>query len=344
MAQPEPPSQPSPPSAPGIDIGGLVNGIVNGLLDGLRTMVQDWAAGLPEVMLGGVRETISRFWHALWGSGANLLATPFALTIDFGPARILGRELTTTVYAITVLAVALLGLRIIWRTLSNKGGALDDAVNGVLFGAFLSGLSTLIVGQAFLLTGLASDAIGRIDYRPAFEPHTLLSIGPDILFGIVTLVVMIIYGWKLMVRAAYRIVLLMILGPFAPVAGILWAIPQTRWVSILYWVTLGGWLAGGFLAIGVISLAVQLGTIGNTSGLLSLIFGVALVQVAHDLMAILPKGAGSMSVGSPFSLITGVTVGSAAVGAAAGIAGAGAVGGATAGALPAGDASGYGYD
>lgn len=341
-----------------IDFGPLVQGF----LDGIKQMVEDWISALPDMILGWIADQVMRLWQGIWFSGINVLATPFDLTIDFPPASVLGHALGTLTYSITLLAVALLALRILWGNITGRGGMLQDAVNGVLFGVFLAGTSTLIVGQAFLLVGIASDAIGRLDYRPSFEPHTLLSIGPDLVLGLFTLAVMIVYGWRLMVRGAYRVVLLMFLAPFAPVAGALWAIPQVRWVSILYWVTLGGWLAGGFLAIGAVSLAVQLAVFGNAAGgLLTLVFGVALLQLAYDLMAILPKGAGGgIQVGSPFGALLGMaggfamgavaggaaagaTAGGGAAGASGGGGGGGLGGGGAVAALSSGETAGYGY-
>ena len=350
--QPEPTPEPPPSGGGGpvtinFDIGRLVEGIVNGFREGLNA----WSQEILINILNTINEGIAVVWNGIWDSGANLLATPFALTIDFGPAKLLGVELFLVIYGILMLSVVLLGVRNMWRVMSGGGGALSDAVNGVLLGAMLATASTLIIAQAFMLTGLASDWVGRLDYRPALDAQNLLTIGPSLVLGLFTLVVMIVYGWKLMVRAAYRIVLLMFLTPWAPAASALWAIPQTKWIATLYWVTVGGWLAGGALAIGAISLGVQL-ALNNTNGVLALIFGVALVQIAHDLMAILPKGAlGGISVGSPFGAAFSAVLGGAAGGAiggavggsAGGFGGASGGGGVVAGALPSGDEPGFGY-
>jgi hypothetical protein len=211
----------------------------------------------------------------------------------------------------------------------------------------MASVSAFIVAEAFWLCGLASDALGRMSYKPGFDPQTLLSLGPSLFLGAFTLGVMLVYGWKLMVRAAYRIVLLMFMAPFAPVAGACWAIPQLRFVTVWYWHTLGGWLAGGALAIAAVSLGVQLATVGNTNAILSLIFSVALIQVAYDLMNVFTGGAGSMNVSSPLGTIFRVAATAGAVGAVAGGAAVteSAVGGNFAiGALPgAGESAGLGY-
>jgi hypothetical protein len=323
--------------------------LIQGFVDGIKKLVESWVSALPNMIIDWIAEQVMKFWNGIWSSGFNLLATPFGLTIDFPPTVILSSQFGKIAYSITLLALALLALRIMWANLSGQGGMLGDAVNGVLFGMFLAGSATLIVGQAYVLVGIASDAWGRFDYRPSFEPHTLLSIGPSLVLGIFTLLVLIFYGWKLMVRAAYRVMLLAFLTPIAPAAGALWAIPQLRWVSVLYWVTWGGWLAGGFLAIGAVSLAVQLALFSEENGLWRLVGTVALMQLAYDLMGMLPKGAiGGIQVGSPFSSMIraagGFAMGAVAGGAAAGAAASGASGGGGAvGALPSGSPGGYGY-
>lgn len=343
------PEAPAAQAAPviNIDFGGFARQII----DGIRDLILAWAQMLPGLIMAQISEWIGALWNALWDSGLNIFATPFALTIDFPPARYLREEITAggVVYGITVLAIVLLALRNIWGTLTGSGGAVHDTVNNVLLGFILAGSATLIIAQGFHLAGLASDAIGRIDYRPSFEPNNLLTIGPNLIIGIFTIAVMLFYGWKLIVKGAYRVILLMFLTPLAPLAGACWMIPQIRWVSVLYFVTMGGWLAGGFLAIGAISLAVQIALVDSSNGILKLVFGVALLQVAADLMSILAKGGGSLGVPSPLGMMLGLAGGAAAAGAVAGAAAGGAASGGgmanAVGALPAaGEASGYGYD
>lgn len=326
-------NDPNPPSSGGggIDIGWLVDGIVHGLLNGLGEVLNNFAGGLWVNFINALGDGINQLWQSIWGSGANLLATPFALTVDYPPARLLGAELAMIVYGVTSLAIVLLALRNLWRSFSGGNSSINDAFSGVLVGIMLAGAATLIISQAYLLTGLASDEIGQFNYVPAFDAHALISIGPAFVVTVVTILLMMIYGFRLMLRAAYRIVLLMFLTPFAPIAGILWAIPQLRWVSTLYFVTIGGWLAGGFLAIGAISLGVQIAAFESGGSFLVLVFGIALVQLAYDLLAILPRAAfGAINTNQLHLGFSGAAVGAAAV--AAGAAGAGATGAAAAGA------------
>jgi len=115
----------------------------------------------------------------------------------------------------------------------------------------------------------------------------------------------------------------------------------------MYWVNFGGWLAGGFLAVAALSMGVQLATIGNTNPMVSLVFSVALMQLAYDLMAWLPGAfTGGLSIrgGDPAG---GGGIPAIATGAAvAGVATAGVAAPAVAsfaGALPSGESPGLGY-
>lgn len=343
MQEQPPPQQPAPPDIH-IDLGPIVDGVVNGL----RQVLTDLVNQIPNMMLKAINSGLSDLWNGLWDSGANLLATPFALTVDFPPARFLGANLFILIYSIALLSVILLGLRSIWASMTGTQHFASDALNGVLMGIMLATSGAFIIATAFMLTGFASDAIGRLSYRPVMDPQSLLTVGPNFILAALTFVIMFIYGWKMFVRAAYRLTLLMFATPFAPVASALWGIPQLRWVASFYWKLMGGWLVGGFLAIGAVSLGVQI-AFGGSNAVLGLIFGVALMQLAHDLMAILTPGGGGMSVGSPFGSMLNAAGGAAAVAAVGGAAAAGMAAtsassmASVAGALPSGDSGGYGY-
>ena len=334
--------QPGPPPTPSINID--FSGFVEGIVNGIREVLTGWANQLPEQVQPYIVQGISSVWDDFWHSGANILATPFELTNGFPPAIRLGADLDHVIPGITALAVALLGFRILWRIMQGKSGNVqEDLFSSVLLGVVLSGVSVTILIAGFSLARVAADSFGRFNYLPSMGSQAAMH---NFVFWVITLVLMMFYGWRLFVRGAYRIVLLMFLAPFAPVAGILVAIPQVRWVAMLYWVTMGGWLAGGALALGALSLGLQLATIGNTNPLVSLIFGVALMQLAHDLMAWLPRSfTGSGFNGSPSWSDAGGAFRIPAVGAVmAGAAAAPAAAATVAGALPAaGDTGGYGY-
>lgn len=334
-------------NGPGIDVGALVNGIVNGILDGFQTILITWTQSLPKLFADALNEDIRKAWNDIWSSGANLFATPPELTIAFLPGVQLWLGTQTLVYGIIVIAIALLALRNILRTITGHGGTLDDAVNGILLGSLLAGASFMLMTLAFQMTRLASDAFGRFSYAPTMPSSN----NPSIALGIVTLIVIFVYSFRLWIRAAYRLVLVMFLAPFAPIAGALWAIPQTKWITVLYFVTMGGWLAGGFLALGALSLGVQLATIGNTNGIVSLIFGVGLVQLAYDLMGLLPKAfTGQPATGGPgfraFNFMggaIGADAASAAVGGGAVAAGAAGSAGTALAVAGGNELAGFGY-
>jgi len=337
MAQEAPPQQPGP--GPGIDIGGLVEGIVNGF----REILTGWANDLPGQAATQSEPFIRQAWQQFWFSGVNVFGTPLELTWGFPAGQHLGRELFAIVPAIAALAVSLWCLRTAWGVITGNGNAVADAFGNVMFGIFVAMISTSLVGLAFLAVIEASAAIGNINYAPSiFSPGAFANFA----FWIVAILVMLWYGWRLFVRGAYRIVLLMFLAPWAPLAGILFSIPQTRWAARLYFVNLGGWLVGGFLAVAALSMGVQLATIGNTNPMVSIVFGAALMTLAHDLMGWLPSafsnspgGFGNPNGGGPVSVPVVAAAGAAvATGGVATVAMP-----AVAGALPAGESPGLGY-
>ena len=356
MQDAPPTDPPAPPSGPpdvhvNVDLSGIVEGIVNGVVNGVHDLLFSWGDQLPTRVQPAITEGLTHLWDDLWHSGVNILATPEELTLLFPPAIALGARMVVILGGVAALAVVLLLLRILWRIMQGKGGVQEDVVSSILLGVILSTASWSILLVAFALCSRASDSFGRFDYSPAMWTQAAMG---NFLFWGVTVGIMLFYGWRLFVRAAYRIVLLMFMSPFAPLASLLVAIPQTRWVAVLYWVTVGGWLAGGALALGALSLGVQLATIGNSNPLVSLIFSVALIQLAHDLMAWLPKSfTGSALHGSaswsdawgPAGAAMGVggAVAGAGVGAGA-VASAASAAGSVAGALPSGaDVPGLGY-
>lgn len=356
MAQAADPT-PTPPSGPpdvhvNIDLSGIVEGIVNGVVNGIHDLLFSWGDSLPARIQPAIAQGLTNLWDDVWHSGVNIMATPQELTLLFPPAIHLGAEMVVMLGGIAAVAVVLLLLRILWNTMRGKGAVTDDMLSSILLGTILATASWSILLVGFALTSRLSDAFGRFNYAPSMLTQAALG---NFVFWAVTIGVMLFYGWRLFVRAAYRIVLLMFLSPFAPVASMLIAIPQTRWIAVLYWVTIGGWLAGGALALGALSMGVQLATIGNNNPVVSLIFAVALMQLAHDLMALLPKAFSGVALhGSPsWSDAAGPvsTAGSAAaaagVGAAVGVgvaASAASTAGSVAGALPSGsDMPGLGY-
>jgi len=344
-----------------IDIGGLAQAIVNALI----TSVTNLVSPLPQHFVEWLAIQFNNFGVTLWSSGVYLLATPEDITENYLPAVHLGNALHVFVPAIGGVAVILLGCRVIWRSIAGGASVLDDMFNGVLFGFILASASWIVLSGAYDMVVAASKAFSDIDYSSNFDPRhfdgigDITNIGASFIVSIVAIVVMIFYGWKLMVRSAYRLVLLMFLTPFAPVASALIAIPQTRWVARAYWITVAGWLVGGFLAIGAISLGLQI-AVHQLGGLFTLVYSVALVQLAYDLMVILPAwGFGNLTVALPHannSALTGATaavvgaatgagVGAAVAGGAGAAAGAsGALGTAGVGALSSGFALGPGYN
>jgi len=125
-----------------IDFSGLAQAII----DGIRSLVESWLSALPQMIVDWIADQMMKLWNGIWFSNFNLLATPFALTIDFPPYMVLSQQLGMVVYSIFALSVALLALRMLWSNISGSGSIRSDAVNGVLFGVILASIAGLIVG------------------------------------------------------------------------------------------------------------------------------------------------------------------------------------------------------
>lgn len=313
-----------------IDLGGLAQAIVNALISGLQSLL----APLPEQFAIWLSDQLNEFWLGIWHSGANLFGTPLGLTIDYPPSVDLSVALGALVPAIAVLAAAVLGLRTIWNSMAAKPDHLrTDLTHNLFLGLFLASASVILLRQAFQLAQIATDAFGLFNYRPDFDPHDITNFTTDFLITVVGVILMIIFGFRLMLRGAYRLVLLMACTPFAPVASIMWAFPSLRWIASRYWITVGGWLVGGVLAVAIVSLGVQItADERGGGGVLALFFPVALVMLAHDVMVWIPQwGTGRVDISRPGLPGSWQYAGAAAAGGAAGMA-AGAAGGAASGA------------
>lgn len=276
-----------------IDVGALAQAIVNALINGLLNLLQD----VPHNFLLWLADQLNTFWDDIFRSGINVLGTPLELTEDYGPAVDLGHALRALVTPIAVIAVALLGLRALWRSFSGglHGSTQNDVVQGVLFALLLSTSSVFILAWAYQLISLASIAFGRFEYRTDFDPRDITNMQSDLMVTVFTILLMMIFGLKLVLRGAYRLILLMFLTPFAPIASICWAIPQLRWIASAYWVTIGGWMAGGILALAAVSLGVQIAAFDTFGPLWTVAASVSLLQLAYNMMTWLPEWAGSQA-------------------------------------------------
>jgi hypothetical protein len=97
---------------------------------------------------------------------------------------------------------------------------------------------------------------------------------------------LIYFGVRLSVRLAYGLFRLLVALIFGPVALILWAIPQTEWVTWFWLRELVGWATTPLLVTACLAMAVPLAS-GRDGVLAAAVFGIAGMQAAYDLVGLL---------------------------------------------------------
>src|SRR2546423_9463197 len=164
-------------------------------------------------------------------------------------------------------------------------------------GAFLGGAGWLIADQIIITFGKISSAFGRGTFvdAPKFGLNTALVELLTLPVTVILAVIALIFVGRLAYRFSYRTVLLGFLAPFAPIFGAFFGIPLLRPIASLYWWTYAGWAAGGILAVGALSLGVQV-AFGH-QGIWGYLFGLAVLGLAHDIVPWL--GRGSLSAPTP---------------------------------------------
>ena len=97
-------------------------------------------------------------------------------------------------------------------------------------------------------------------------------------------VLWLLLGWfaiRLMIRLAYGLFRFLIALVFGPVALILWAIPQTEWVTSFWMREFVGWATSPLLVVVALAMAIPLAT-GQAGFLGAVIFGIAGLQAWFD--------------------------------------------------------------
>jgi hypothetical protein len=101
--------------------------------------------------------------------------------------------------------------------------------------------------------------------------------------------VLLYYGLRLLIRLAYSLFRLLVALVFGPVALILWAIPQTEWITTLWVRELLGWGTTPLLVAACLAMALPLAT-GRSGFLAAAAFSIAGLQAAYDLVGLLSFG------------------------------------------------------
>jgi hypothetical protein len=97
---------------------------------------------------------------------------------------------------------------------------------------------------------------------------------------------LIFFAVRLLIRTGYGLFRFLVALVFGPAAIILWAIPQTEWLTSVWLHELIGWGITPLLVVVCLALAIPLAA-GQSGFLGAFVFGIAGLQAAHDLVGLL---------------------------------------------------------
>jgi hypothetical protein len=254
----------------------------------------DWQTLIPQLVgyftdaLGNWLQTIShKTLDGLWNGDHNVLAsTPLDLTWSFGPVHAQLADVQTGARAVLVFALILLGPRGMLGGLIQTD-VLGEFARGVLSAVILLACFPLVVPLAI---GLVNQAAASIAGGAGLGSYVATSGGfSDPMIQGVLFIILAFFAVRLLIKSIWRIGFLAVLLPVGPLACVLYAVPQTRWVLGWWARTWGGMLLAQIPA--VFALSVGLGMFAGQGGSISgVVWSIAFLQLATDLYSIVPFG------------------------------------------------------
>jgi hypothetical protein len=323
-----PPQQPAPNINISIDLTGLANLIWQSFLDhlgdvgaavwqGIRDHIGEIGLAIWVPLQQTLQQSARAVWDGVWGSSANFVTQlPADLTYNFGPYRAIAADPLALAVGGATLALVLLGLRTLLGAMVGRDSVITH-VTGRLIPAVLMTLAypVLIVTGVGLLNSAAT-GLGQVPIGDALAAPNTSNPGLLIPFAVLWLL-LIYYAIRLLIRLAYSLFRLLVTLVFGPVALILWAIPQTEWVTWFWLRELLAWATTPLLVTACLAMAIPLA--GGRGGFLAAAaFGIAGLQAAYDLAGVLGLAHGRGGNLSPVGYIR--TAVGAASGGGAGVA------------------------
>jgi hypothetical protein len=153
---------------------------------------------------------------------------------------------------------------------------------------FLTLAYPVLVARGAELLNSAAAAVGQAPIGDALATPSPGQPGLLIPFALLWLL-LVYYGVRLLIRLAYSLFRLLVALVFGPVAIILWAIPQTEWITALWVRELLGWGTTPLLVATCLAMALPLAT-GRGGFLAAAAFSIAGLQAAYDLVGLLSFG------------------------------------------------------
>ena len=334
MAQADPPSGSGGPIDVHIDLNGLANLIWQSFIDHIGDVGNAaWSgikANLPDIatsiwtplstwLEAGLRSSAEATVNGVFGSVPLLLhQLPPALTTDLPAYRAIATDPLPLAVGGATLALVLLGLRTLLGAMVGRDHVITHITGRLIPAVFLTLAYPVLVVRGIGLLNAAAAMVGpqALAGLLAFSapPNTSLVLPYAVLW-----LLLIYYAVRLLVRLAYSLFRFLVALVFGPVALMLWAIPQTEWVTSLWLRELVGWGTTPLLVVVAIAIAVPLAA-GQSGFLDAVLFGIAGMMAAYDLVGLLgvTRGGGGLGLGSPFGYAR--MAASAATGGGAGVA------------------------
>jgi hypothetical protein len=266
-------------SGPIIDLGPLLNALnPANLFSGFLKLIGEELA-----------DALRTIWDRLWHSGINVYTyTDPKLTYQFVTVADLLLGMRILVGAITAIAVVLAAVSLAGREVFGWGESLGEHLGRVGLAAILANGAAVWVQVAIDLNNRLCEAIGGASLPSGFGGY-----GVDPLSASILLSALVWFGLKLGFKMAYRIGMLWILIPIAPVALACWAIPQTQWVATTWTRLFVGWTFGQVL----VTIALKLGTVVGPFGpagasVGGVLFSIAMIALASDAADLLVRAGG----------------------------------------------------
>lgn len=241
---------------------------------------------LLEIVSQQLANALRTIWDGLWHSGVNIYTyTDPKLTYQFSTVADLLLGMRILVGAISGVAVVLAAASLAGREVFGWGESLGEHLGRIVLGAILANGAAVWVQLAIDLNNRLCEAIGGASLPSGFGGY-----GVDPLSASILLSALVWFGLKLGFKMAYRIGMLWILIPVAPVALACWAIPQTQWVATTWTRLFIGWTFGQVL----VTIALKLGTVVGPFGpagasVGGVLFSIAMIAIASDAADLLVR-------------------------------------------------------
>lgn len=329
--------QPASPIDVHIDLSGLANLIWSTFIDhvgdlgnaiwtNLLPRLPDIAGQVLAMVEDALRTAATAIWDAAWSSSANIVTqVPPELTYNASWYRAVATDPLPVALGGVTLALVLLGLRTMLGSMVGRDHLITHISGRLIPAVFLTLAYPVLVVRGVELLNAAASALGQRTIGGGVAdglktglvlslptPPTTALLIPYLLLWLL----LIYFGVRLLVRLAYSLFRFLVALVFGPVALILWAIPQTEWVTWFWLRELVGWATTPLLVTACLAMAVPLA--GMHHGILAgAVFSLAGLMAAYDLVGVLGLASRSHAGLNPIGYArTAARVGSGSGGAA----------------------------